>query len=79
MDRFDCLYLSVDTIFKSLCLLWSMVFNNISVILVEETQLTCHRSVDVYSIQHYVIQLVSDLPQVCRCVLDTTLCDTVSQ
>jgi hypothetical protein len=47
MDRFDCLYLSVDTIFKSLCLLWSMVFNNISVILVEETQYpkkTCGKS-----------------------------------
>ena len=41
--------------------------------------MTCGRSMvfSVYSIQHYVIKVVSDLWQVdgFLCVLDTTLCD----
>ena len=43
--------------------------------------MACGRSMvfSVYSIQHYVIKVVSDLWQVdgFLCVLDTTLCDKV--
>ena len=42
-------------------------------------QLTCGRSVSVYSMLHYMIKFVSDLWQVCGflCVLYTTLYDQV--